>query len=160
MVRYPFHPLTGQSVLVVGETEHGGVLHLIIRKPDGAKLLLPAWMTSAESGSVKILSCPRLSVNRLLDLRALLDRLMTSSSPKPLPGGGRSNEAMETTPVGSLKTPHGLTPSRRTTAVALLKALLIEAMFADTTKATIEDAAGNNVVEDTRGALVNDQDNA
>ena len=58
------------------------------------------------------------------------------------------------------KTPHGLTPSRRTTAVALLKALVIEAMFADTTKATIEDPAGNNVVEDTRGALVNDQDNA
>ena len=57
------------------------------------------------------------------------------------------------------KTPHGLTPSRRTTAVALLKALLIEAMFADTTT-IIEDAAGNNVVEDTRGALVNDQDNA
>jgi len=32
--------------------------------------------------------------------------------------------------------------------VALLKALLVEAMFADTSKATIEDAAGNNVVED------------
>jgi hypothetical protein len=58
------------------------------------------------------------------------------------------------------KTPHELTPSRRTTAVALLKALLIEAIFADTIKATIEDAAGNNVVEDAQGALVNDQDNA
>jgi hypothetical protein len=80
VVRYPYHPLTGQSVLVVGETEHGGALHLIVRKSDGAKLLLPAWMTFPESRG-KILSCPRLSVNRLLDLRALLDRLMVSSSP-------------------------------------------------------------------------------
>jgi hypothetical protein len=79
-VRYPYHPLNGQSVLVVGETEHGGALHLIVRKPGGAKLLLPAWMTFPESSSVTILSCPRLSVNGLLELRALLDRLMASSS--------------------------------------------------------------------------------
>jgi hypothetical protein len=51
------------------------------------------------------------------------------------------------------KAAHEVPRSQRTTAVALLKALLIEAMFADTTKATIEDAAGNNAVEDTGSAL-------
>src|SRR5262249_30655203 len=102
-VRYPYHPLSGQSVLVVGETEHGGALHLIVRKPSGAKLLLPAWMTFPESSAVTILSCPRLSVNRLLELRALLDRLMASSSPHHVPGGGRSNEPTETPPSGSVQ---------------------------------------------------------
>jgi hypothetical protein len=148
VVRYPYHPLTGQSVLVVGETEHGGALHLIIRKRDGAKLLLPAWMTFPESSSVNILSCPRLSVNRLLDLRALLDRLMASSSPHHMPGGGRNNESMETPQADLFKTPHELAPSQRTTAVALLKALLIEAICAQTSAATdaeLSTAEGNDV---------------
>jgi len=58
------------------------------------------------------------------------------------------------------KTAHEIPPSQRTTGLALLKALLIEAMLADATKATIEDAAGNNVVEGHGGsALANDQDN-
>src|SRR5262249_27292264 len=127
-VRYPYHPLTGQSVLVVGETEHGDTLHLIVRKSDGTKLLLPAWMTFPESNSVKILSCPRLSVNRLLDLRALLDRLMSSSSPpKHVRGGGRNDETLEATSTDLFKTAHEIPPSQRTTGLALLKALLIEA---------------------------------
>src|SRR5215475_15572239 len=36
-VSYPFHPFVGKSVLVVGEKEHAGTRHLIIRGPDGAK---------------------------------------------------------------------------------------------------------------------------
>jgi hypothetical protein len=33
VVSYPFHPLVGRSVLVVGDKEHGGVRRLIVRKP-------------------------------------------------------------------------------------------------------------------------------
>ena len=59
------------------------------------------------------------------------------------------------------KTPHGLTSSQRTTAVALLKALLIEVMSAQTSVAADEElspAEGNDVGigED----VANDQDNA
>ena len=96
VVSYPFHPLVGRSVLVVGDKEHGGVGHLIVRKPDGAKFLLPEWMTLPEAGTIRILSCPRLSVNRLVELRALIDRLMASSPGKHVPGGGQSNETSET----------------------------------------------------------------
>jgi Family of unknown function (DUF5372) len=103
VVQYPYHPLTGQSVLVVGETEHGGSRHLIVRKSDGAKLLLPAWMTFREAGSVTILSCPRLSVSRLIELRALVDRLMASDPPKQIPGGVQSDEAMEAIKPRSLQ---------------------------------------------------------
>jgi hypothetical protein len=46
MVPYPFHPLVNQFVLVVGDKEHGGTRYLIICKPgEGARLLLPEWMT-------------------------------------------------------------------------------------------------------------------
>jgi hypothetical protein len=46
------------------------------------------------------------------------------------------------------KTPHKLAPSQRTTAVALLKALLIEAICAQTSAATdaeLSTAEGNDV---------------
>ena len=99
VVSYPFHPLVGHSVLVVGDKEHAGVRHLIVRKPDGAGFLLPEWMTLPEAGAIQILSCPRLSVNRLIELRTLIDRLMASSSGKHVPGGGQSNETGKAIPT-------------------------------------------------------------
>jgi Family of unknown function (DUF5372) len=100
MITYPFHPLVGQSVLVVGGKEHGGTRYLIICKPgEGARLLLPEWMTFPEAGAIQTVSSPCLSVTRLLELRALIDRLMALSPGNHLPGGGQSNEAMEPTPT-------------------------------------------------------------
>jgi hypothetical protein len=32
VVRYPFHPLVGQTLGVIGSREHGGVRHLVIRQ--------------------------------------------------------------------------------------------------------------------------------
>jgi hypothetical protein len=87
-VRYPFHPLVGQSVLIIGMTEYGRARQLIIRKPDGAKSLIPEWMTFAEAGAIRIMSCPRLSIDGLLELRAFIDRL-TSLSEQQAPGGQR-----------------------------------------------------------------------
>src|SRR5580704_4210131 len=100
MITYPFHPLVRQSVLVVGDKEHGGTRYLIICKPgEGARLLLPEWMTFPEAGAIQIRMRLRLSVTRLVELRALIDRLMALSPGNHLPGGGRSNEAMEATPT-------------------------------------------------------------
>jgi uncharacterized protein YifN (PemK superfamily) len=82
-------------VLVVASTEHRGYRHLIIRKPNGAKTLLPEWMTTAEAGAIQTVSSPRLSINKLLELRAFLDRLMTSSEDQP--SGGMNDEILETT---------------------------------------------------------------
>jgi Family of unknown function (DUF5372) len=99
MITYPFYPLVGQSVHVVGDKEHGGTRYLIICNGDGARLLLPEWMTFPEAGAIQTLSRPRLSVTRLVELRALIDRLMALSPGSQLPGGGQSNEAMEATPT-------------------------------------------------------------
>lgn len=90
-------------MLVVGYTEHGGARHLIIRNPnDGTKSLLPEWMTFVETGAIRIVSCPRFYVNRLVELRALIDRLMAPSSGNHVPGG-QSNATMDATRTGSVQ---------------------------------------------------------
>jgi hypothetical protein len=98
-VTYPFHPLVGQSVSVIGSREHGGMRHLVIRKPDdGSKYLLPEWMTFSQAGAMRIVPCPRLSIHRLIELRDLIDRLMLSS-PGTFVHGERNNETNTTEPT-------------------------------------------------------------
>ena len=116
MITYPFHPFVRQSVLVVGDKEHGGTRYLIICKPgEGARLLLPEWMTFPEAGAIQTLSRPRLSVTRLVELRALIDRLMALSPGNHLPGGGQSNEPMEATPTRPVHHTTTLRPSATST---------------------------------------------
>jgi hypothetical protein len=95
--------MAGKSMLVVGDTDHGGLRHLIIRNPeDGTKCLLPEWMTLPKIASLQIVSCPRIALKRLVELRALIDRLMVSSSGQHL-SGGKSNETLDATPTGSVR---------------------------------------------------------
>jgi len=102
-VRYPFHPLVGQSLAVIGSREHGGARHLIVCKPNNkTRCLLPEWMTFPEAGTIRIVACPRLSVNSLIALRAFVDRLMASCSGQRLPGG-QSDEATGATPIKSVQ---------------------------------------------------------
>ena len=103
LVSYPFHPLVGKSVLVVGDKEHAGTLHLIIRRHDGANILLPEWMASPDAGAIRIVSYPRFCVNRLIELRALVDRLMASSRHKNFAGGEQRNETIADVTTGSLQ---------------------------------------------------------
>jgi hypothetical protein len=92
-VTYSFHPLVGHSLLVVGSVEHGGLRHLIVREQsDGRRFLLPEWMTLPAAGAIRIVSCPRLSVNQLFELGTLIDRLMISSASSKHGPGGMSNE--------------------------------------------------------------------
>jgi hypothetical protein len=103
VVSYPFHPFVGKSVLVVGDKEHAGTRHLIIRGPDGAKILLPEWMAHPDAGAIRIVSYPRLCVNRLIELRALIDRLMASSRQEDFAGGEQRNETIAVVTTGSLQ---------------------------------------------------------
>src|SRR5262249_57436821 len=103
VVSYPFHPLIGQSVLVIGDKEHAGMRHLLVRRPDGARILLPEWMAFPHAGAIRILSYPRLCVNRLVELRALLDRLMASSPGGHIPGRGERDEAIEAVTTGPIQ---------------------------------------------------------
>ena len=96
VVRYPFHPLTGQSFLILGEHEHYGAAHVLVRGTDGTTHLLPAWMTLPEAGATGIVAVPRLPVNRLFELRSVLDRIMVAlSSGEIAPTGGFGHEEAE-----------------------------------------------------------------
>jgi hypothetical protein len=88
-VAYPFHPLHGQSLFVLGEHEHYGAPHVLLRGAEETRYLLPAWMIHPEAGAIEIVAAPRLSVTKLLELREFLDRIMIglSSREQSLTGG-------------------------------------------------------------------------
>jgi len=58
-------------------------------------------MTTAEAGAIQTVTIPRLSINKLLELRAFLDRLMPSSEDQP--SGGVNDETLETTRTRSVQ---------------------------------------------------------
>jgi hypothetical protein len=79
-VTYPFHPLAGQTVLVIGDREHDGVHYLLVRQPHGATYQIPDWMFDPAASHLALVPTPRLPVTELLVLRALIDRLVAYSS--------------------------------------------------------------------------------
>jgi len=50
--------------------------HLVIVQPDGTLALVPSWMAEEPSGSAALTTCPRLSLDRLVDLRRRVDALL------------------------------------------------------------------------------------
>ena len=60
-----FHPRCGELVAVLGEKQHAGTAHLVIRQPDRTLSLLPKWMTEPIASCGEVLPRPRLSVQRL-----------------------------------------------------------------------------------------------
>src|SRR3954471_8617677 len=79
-ITYPFHPRSGEMVAVVGSKRHAGTDHLVIRQPDRTLMLLPVWMTAPAAASHQLVSPPRLSIESLAEVRALVDALLSSSS--------------------------------------------------------------------------------
>ena len=57
-VRYPFHPLVGQTVLVVGDQVHDGVRYFLIRQSHGGSYQVPEWMFDQEAGASAIVAGP------------------------------------------------------------------------------------------------------
>ena len=94
---YSFHPLAGQTVVVVGDTEFAGIRHLMIRRADGTAFNIPAWMVGPEAATMKVVGIPRLRFDRLIELREFVDGLMASSSGEPVPLGEQSHEDVEDT---------------------------------------------------------------
>ena len=87
VIRYPFHPLVGQTVLVVGDHEHDEIRYFLIRRPHGGSYQVPDWMFAPEWSNPAVVTVPRLPVGRLVLLRTLVDRLIAFSSENRYPGG-------------------------------------------------------------------------
>jgi hypothetical protein len=99
VVTYPFHPLYGQTIEVTGSIEHDFCRHLLIRQDHGGAFYLPAWMITPEAGLIKPIDTPRLPVERLHDLRALLDLLLLSHADESVSTGDVDAKAQSTRSV-------------------------------------------------------------
>ena len=102
VVTYPFHPLAGQSVIVTGDCEHDGVHYRMIRGPHGGSFQIPDWMFDPAASSLEIVAVPRFPVAHLLELRALLDRIVACPSAKE-GHGGKGNENADAQANGSVR---------------------------------------------------------
>ena len=94
VVTYPFHPLSGQTVLVIGAHEHDGVHHFLIRQPHGGSYQIPDWMFDPAASSLTLISEPRLPVSQLVLLRSLVDHLIACPSEEPSRGGVGNEKAV------------------------------------------------------------------
>jgi hypothetical protein len=96
-ISYPFHPRRGELVAVLGTKRHAGVEHLVIRQPDRTLTLLPAWMTQPQADAARLVEHPRLCLDRLRELRSLMDALL-ASWPRESPSRQGTGHEMGTTP--------------------------------------------------------------
>ena len=76
-------------VQVTFRRRFAGEDHLVVVQPDGTLALIPSWMARKRSGSATLTACPRLSVGRLVELRARIDALLASSGGELAPHEGR-----------------------------------------------------------------------
>jgi hypothetical protein len=63
-------------VPVMFQRRFAGEDHLVVVQPDGTLALIPSWMAEAVASSAILTACPRLSIGRLIELRARLDTLL------------------------------------------------------------------------------------
>ena len=85
-ITYPHHPRCGQAVVVLGSKRHAGSSHFVVRQPDGTLSLLPSWMTESAASANRMHLPPRLPIERLVDLRCLVDVLLASLQGESVPG--------------------------------------------------------------------------
>ena len=97
VVSYPFHPLVGQTVLVIGEHEHDGIRYFLIRQPTGGSYQIPGWMLDPAANGLAIVSVLRIPISQLVLLRGLIDRLVASPSREGSTGGVGDDEAVPDT---------------------------------------------------------------
>ena len=77
-ITYRFHPRVGDFVTVVGVRRHASADHLIVRQPDRTLALLPAWMTQTNGSWCELVQHPRLPLEKLAELHALVGTLLIS----------------------------------------------------------------------------------
>jgi hypothetical protein len=103
-IRYPFHPRSGELVVVVGVKRHAGIEHFVIRQPDRTLALLPAWMATPSMSEIELVEHPRFCLERLVDLRYLVDALLASCRGESSLRQGAGHERRTTPSAGSVRT--------------------------------------------------------
>jgi len=115
-VCYPFHPRNGKIVVAIGRKHHAGVEHFVVRQPDGTLALLPAWMAEPRVSTFEVMISPRLSISRLVDLRGLIDTLLSSSSGESSRRRGTQHETRTTPRARSVRERQAIAEDRAPSA--------------------------------------------
>jgi hypothetical protein len=76
---------------------------LVIRQPDRTLALLPAWMTTPRTSENELVEHPRLCLERLADLRYLVDALLASCRGESSLRQGAGDERRTTPSAGSVR---------------------------------------------------------
>jgi hypothetical protein len=84
----------------------------LIRQEDGGAFYLPAWMITPEAGLIKPVDTPHLPLERLHDLRALLDLLLHSHAAELVSTGDVDATTQSTRSVFQSGATGSLEPSR------------------------------------------------
>ena len=129
-ITYPHHPRCGQAVAVLGSKRHAGSSHFVVRQPDGTLSLLPSWMTESAASANRMHLSPRLPIERLVDLRCLVDALLASLQGESVPGErvhDACSEAKSARSVQATVARAQLHPAVRAKLEPLLRSLLTEA---------------------------------
>jgi hypothetical protein len=69
VVRYRFHPRSGERINVIGINRYRGESYLIIMQPDGTRTHLPPWMTWDDAARMCIVAHPALPLEVLVELQ-------------------------------------------------------------------------------------------
>ena len=78
IIRYPFHPLCGELITVIGMNNYRGESYLTIRQADGTLALLPPWMASQDAALMSVVPKPALPHPVLVELLHLIDAALSS----------------------------------------------------------------------------------
>ena len=81
LVHYPYHPYAGERVFVVRTVQHAGTVHFVIDLPDGARGLLPKWMTEPSAANLPLVETATLSLSAIRAVRATIDGRLLSCAP-------------------------------------------------------------------------------
>ena len=73
VIHYPYHPRAGRCLRVFGRKREMNGDYVIVDQLDGTRALLPIWMTLPEAASLLLVELPRLPLESLRGLRAMVD---------------------------------------------------------------------------------------
>ena len=116
---------------MIGDHEHNGVHHFLIRQAHGGSYQIPDWMFDPAASGLALVPAPRLPVSQLVLLRALVDRLPRKKEFLERSAMRKAFRAQMDLFVVSTR-PVELAGVERQTAVALLQAPLREAVMTPT----------------------------
>ncbi len=105
-ITYPFHPRSGEAVLILRRYAYRGTELVVIPQPDGSVACIPAWMTQEAAAHVKLSAEPRFSLEILRSLRAEIDALLSflqSDSKREKEGNDAKNRRSRKSAAGTIR---------------------------------------------------------